>query len=172
VNLDAVLSLFLGFAVAGMAAVFASALELRRGSSRARAKVEQAFRDVVRDANSTGGLGAEAADYTSEMGRLTSALSLTTERLSVIAGAIARLSAERAQAADAAELRMRQASQKEAQATARVATLAEIPIPIVDAFTDVVRESDRRGTWRDISLFVAGMIFTTIISVIVALVVR
>lgn len=99
---------------------------------------------------------------------LVAALRRTSIQLSRLIAEIGSAADERMGEVVAIEAQLADLTAKENDLKQRIAALEGVPLAAADRFIDAIKESERRGVRRDLLLFVAGVVVTTLITLILS----
>jgi hypothetical protein len=64
------------------------------------------------------------------------------------------------------ESRLEKLSAQEGQLRATIEQLQQVPLPAADRFAEIVKKEEKRSAWRDYTLFISGVVVTTIVSIV------
>jgi prefoldin subunit 5 len=104
--------------------------------------------------------------YSQKLARLTASLTEASKEVDGLLAELVQVARQRESAARELEKRLTELEGREAQLQRRIADLQNTPVPVAEHFAALIQPGEKRSAWRDYSLFVAGVVVSTIVGVI------
>ena len=105
--------------------------------------------------------------YSQRLETLTESLLEASAEVDTVLKELAEVAQERQEAAQKLKAELEQLQEQEKELQKRVEELQDVPIPVADYFAEIAAQGERRSAWRDYALFVAGVVVSTVVSIVV-----
>jgi len=105
--------------------------------------------------------------YSARLRQLTSLLEKSSAEVDKILRELASVTSERAESIEKLESELARLENKEQSIRAHIATLERTPVAVAEHFAELLEPIERASRRRDFKLFVAGVVVTTIISIVI-----
>ena len=115
------------------------------------------------------GRKAPAKTYTERLSELTMSLTKASAEVDQVLAELSRVSRDRERAVHDLEAGLGQLEKREKELKDRIEVLQNVPLPVAEHFARLVEPSEKGSARRDYVLFGAGVVVTTIITVIIQL---
>ena len=104
--------------------------------------------------------------YAERLSNLTDSLTKASSEVDSILHEMNRVSRERETSIRELEAGLTALEKREKELKEKISVLQSVPIPVAEHFAKLVESSERRNARRDYLLFIAGVIVTTIVAVV------
>lgn len=131
------------------------------GASMAAAAAFDLFRRIVRKRRPQ-----EQQSYSERLGQLTSSLRQASAEVDSVLSELAQVARDRELAVSELEGQLKDLESKEKTLQERIDHLQALPLPVAEYFAQLTGTGERRSARRDYMLFGAGVLVSTVISVI------
>jgi len=108
--------------------------------------------------------------YAERLSHLMHSLRESSSGVDAVLTELASVAAQRETAARRLEEQLRDLEKKEASLQQRIQSLQAVPIPVAEYFAELTKAGERRSARRDYMLFGAGVLVSTVISIVFFLV--
>lgn len=107
--------------------------------------------------------------YSERLSELTSSLTKASSEVDSVLGEMAQVAKERETSVNNLEKGLKDLEKREKELKEKIDLLQNVPIPVAEHFAKLVEPGEKRSARRDYILFMAGVIVTTIIAIILQL---
>jgi DNA repair ATPase RecN len=109
---------------------------------------------------------APGKTYSERLSELTSSLTTASAQVDSVLRELSTVAREKEQAVKKFETGLGELGQREQELKKKIEDLQNVPLPVAEQFAKLVEPSERRGARRDYILFGAGVLVTTIITIL------
>lgn len=104
--------------------------------------------------------------YSERLHRLTESLRTSSQEVDAILHELAEVAKERQEAAFRLESQLSQLQTREQKLQERVQALEKLPLPVAEYFATLTAAGEKRSAMRDYLLFGAGVVVSTLLSIV------
>ncbi len=112
------------------------------------------------------GKKAPPKSYSERLAELTTSLTKASAEVDALLSELASVAREREKAVASLEVDLTQMERKEMEIRERIELLQNVPLPVAEHFARLVEPTEKRNARRNYFLFGAGVIVTTIITIL------
>jgi septal ring factor EnvC (AmiA/AmiB activator) len=113
--------------------------------------------------------GEKSPSYSEKLSALTTNLTQASREVDTILHELTEVSQERAEAVRQLEAELEKLEAAEKEQKQRIEELKQVPIPAVEHLLETMKPSEQRSERRDYLLFGAGVVVSTVVSIILSL---
>ena len=110
--------------------------------------------------------------YSERLSELISSLNTASAQVDSVLRELSTVAQEKEQAVKKLETGLAKLQEREQELKKKIEDLKNVPLPVAEQFAKLVEPSERRGARRDYILFGAGVLVTTIITILLQTFVR
>lgn len=108
--------------------------------------------------------------YSQRLSALTESLLDASKQVDSVLGELAQVARDREAAVQRLEGDMKKLEEREAELQQKIEHLEKVPLPVAEYFAEISEKGEKRGAWRDYTLFGSGVVVSTAIAIVLKLV--